>query len=90
MYQTSLFFRIKNSSTAFEKYRIIEYFFKYWVDDTCNNEVDYSVESVSTASIDSRKLEELVRVDFEHIEDAVAIKLKGVPREYQPYIEIVG
>jgi hypothetical protein len=90
MYQTSLFFRIKDNSTELDKHRIIEYFFKYWVDDTCNNEVDYSIESVATANVNPLRLEELYRVDFEHIEDAVAIKLKGIPREYQPYIEIVG
>jgi len=32
---------------------------------------------------------ETFRVDFERREDAVAMSLKGVPREFQQYLEIV-
>ena len=86
MYQTSLFFRIKDD-TALEKYRIIEYFFKSWVDDNCNNEVDINKVTYNQADLCWMHM---YRADFEHFEDATAIKLKGIPKEYQPYIEIVG
>ena len=84
MYQTSLFFVIKHT-IAEEKRRIVEIFFKSWVDGNCNNEVN--IDRVKfTADLDWYML---IRADFENSEDAVAIKLKGVPVKYQNYIEIV-
>ncbi len=89
MYQTSLFFKIKDTSTL-DKHRILEFFFKSWVDDTCNNEVSYTLEEILEAPAGSMSWIEIYRVDFDRIEDAVAIKLKGVPLEFQNYIEIIS
>ncbi len=89
MYQTSIFFKIKDTA-AREKHRMVEIFFKSWVDTTCNNEVDYTLEEVLAAPAGSLQWEEVYRVDFERTEDAVALKLRGIPREYQNYIEIVA
>ena len=84
MYQTSIFFKIKDTM-AQEKHRMVELFFKSWVDTICNNEV--SINRVSyTADLDWL---EIFRADFENPEDAVALKLKGIPLEYQTYIEII-
>jgi hypothetical protein len=33
---------------------------------------------------------ETFRVDFEQQEDAVAMKLKGIPVEFQKYLELVS
>lgn len=75
---------------AQEKHRMVELFFKSWVDTTCNNEVDYTLTEVMEAPQGSTQWEEVYRVDFERTEDAVALKLKGIPLEYQNYIEIVA
>jgi hypothetical protein len=86
MHQTTLLFKIKDPTTA-EKQRLLEIFFKAWVDSTCNDEVSYKMQVESTPS--PHHFEEIVRVEFDRIEDAVALKLKGVPSEFKNYIEIV-
>jgi len=88
MYQTSLFFKLKDSVTL-EKHRILEIFFKSWVDDVCNNDVDYTLVDVSEAPPGSFQWEETYRVDFEYLEDALALKLRDVPLEFKSYIEMV-
>jgi len=88
MYQTSLFFKIKDNVFK-EKHRMVEIFFKSWIDAVCDNEVDYILEEVASHKDGSSQWEEVYRVDFERVEDAVALKLMGVPLEYQNYIEIV-
>ena len=87
MYQTSLYFKLKDAP-GLERHHILELFFKSWVDGTCNNEVDYELET-RTGHSNPAVWEETYRVDFEHIEDAVALKLKGVPLDFQKYIELV-
>jgi hypothetical protein len=89
MYQTTIFFKIKDTMLR-EKHHMVELFFKSWVDTTCNNEVDYTLTEVTEAPEGSLQWEEVYRVDFERTEDAVALKLKGIPLEYQNYIEIVA
>ncbi len=89
MYQTSLFFKIKDSAVL-EKHRILEIFFKSWVDDTCNNDVDYTLVDVQEAQVGSFLWEEIYRVDFKYEEDATALKLKDVPKEFRNYIEIIA
>jgi hypothetical protein len=89
MYQTTIFFKIKDTMLR-EKHHMVELFFKSWVDATCNNEVDYTLTEVLEAPEGSLQWEEVYRVDFERTEDAVALKLKGIPVEYQNYIEIVA
>lgn len=82
MYQTSLVFKIKDIGT-FEKYHILEMFFKSWVDDICNNEVQYTFVRSGNSSMD------ICRVDFDNLGDAVALVLMGIPNEFKKYIEIV-
>lgn len=79
MYSTSLSYKIKNASYAGDNYRILHIFFRAWVDETCQNEVEYSQPSNET-----------IQVGFEKSEDAVALKLKGIPDEFQNYLEIVN
>lgn len=88
MYKSVLFFRIKDTA-ALEKHRILELFFKSWIDDTCQNEVEYTLESVEEAPSGSFDWVEVYRVDFLKTEDAVALKLAGIPKEFQNYIELV-
>lgn len=76
MYTTSLFYKIKKPGD--EHNRICEIFFKAWVDDTCDNRVEY------------RDLtNKLLRVDCNE-EDAIALKLKGIPFEFNKYLEIIN
>lgn len=91
MYKASLLFKIRDTA-AQEKHKILEMFFKSWVDDICNNEVKYTVEHTLRAVPDSMldQVEELFRVEFDQIEDATAIKLKGIPTEFQEYIELIS
>lgn len=87
MYKTSLFFKLRDNGAS-EKHRVLEMFFKSWVDDACNNEVDYTLEETKS-TINPKNCIEIYRVDFENTEDAVALKLTGVPKEFQHYIELV-
>lgn len=88
MYQTSLFFKIKDTATQ-EKHKIVKIFFKSWVDGICNNEVDYTLTRIASPLKNLHLWEEVYRVDFERTEDAVMLKLKGIPLEYQNYVELV-
>ncbi len=87
----SLKFKIKDS-VVIDKRRLLELFFKDWVDDTCNNQVQYRVER----DVEKEWLPGMVhyretfRVDFDRQEDALALKLKGIPVEFQKYLEIVN
>jgi len=86
----SLFFKIKDT-VDIDKHRLLEIFFKDWVDDTCNNQVQYKVQrDVEKDWVPGMvTYKETFRVDFESQEDAMAMKLKGVPKEFQSYLEIV-
>jgi len=87
---SSLLFKIKDN-VDIDKHRLLEIFFKDWVDDTCNNQVNYKVERDVRKNWEPGmvRYKETFRVDFETQEDALAMRLKGVPREFQSYLEIV-
>lgn len=89
MYQTSLYFKIKDTA-AQEKHRLLEIFFKSWIDTSCNNEVSYSIAPIMDLNPCKAIFEETFRVDFDNTEDAVAMKLRGVPAEFKDYIEIIS
>ena len=88
MYKATLFFKIKDTPPL-EKYSIVEVFFKYWVDCACNNEVNYTLQEIF-APTDSSTWEEIYKVEFDYAEDAIALKLMGVPKEFEQYIEIIN
>lgn len=83
---TSLFFKIK-STVDLDKHRLLELFFKDWIDDSCNNRVQYKIQRDSTTN--SAKHQETLCVDFEQPEDALVMLLKGIPNEFIQYLEIV-
>jgi hypothetical protein len=85
MYQTSLYFHLK--ATA-DKKTILQMFFKDWTDRICNEEVMYS--TVETDGGGKHWWNETIRVDFTNEEDAVAMRLKGVPEEFQHYLTLVN
>jgi hypothetical protein len=87
MYQTSLHFKL---DTPAEKVKILELFFQDWADGICNKEVSYNtVESNSKHGCGAIWWDEVIRVDFKNSEDAVAMKLRGIPHELQNYLTIV-
>jgi hypothetical protein len=85
-----LYFKIKESVDV-DKHSMLELFFKAWVDDACENQVQYKV----TRDIEKDwepgmvKYRETFRVDFDRPEDALAMRLRGVPSQFQTYLEIV-
>lgn len=79
--QRSLNFKIKDN-VDIDKHKLVEIFFKNWVDTTCNNQVQYKIEKVLN-------LDEVFRVDFEKQEDATVIRLTGIPKEFQDYLELI-
>jgi len=87
----SLSFKFKNN-VADDKHRIIELFFKNWVDESCNNQVQYRVVRHETG--DWRQsfsgYKEAFDAHFDRSEDAVALKLRGIPLEFEKYIEIIN
>jgi len=84
MHQTSLYFNFKIDH---DKKTILEMFFKDWADSICNREVAYSISRKTVPG--SGFSRDIIRVDFENEEDAVALKLIGIPQEFQQYLEIV-
>lgn len=82
-YKTSLYFDVKITP---DKQLILEMFFKDWADSICNNEVRYQV--ISTDVMSGRNTQ-TIQVDFINEEDAVAMKLKGVPDEFKKYLTLV-
>lgn len=79
MYQTSLLFKIKDNNIPNQ--RILDMFFKSWIDDICDNEVQYTVE---------HNVLDTLRVDFDKREDAVLVKLRGIPTEFDKYLEFIN
>jgi len=82
-YKASLYFDVKITP---DKKLILEMFFKDWADRICNNEVRYST---ITSDIMSGRNKETIQVDFVNEEDAVAMKLKGVPDEFSKYLTMM-
>ena len=86
----SLYFKIKDNVNA-DKHRLLELFFKDWVDDTCENQVQYNVERDVDKDWEPGmvRYRETFRVDFDRQEDALALRLRGVPQEFRDFLEIV-
>jgi hypothetical protein len=92
----SIYFLIK-TDVCKDKHQVLELFFKDWVDTSCNNEVQYKVEQLpgvfmagAGSIIHATPIFRRFRVDFEKQEDALALRLRGVPEEFQNYLEIVN
>ena len=93
MYQTSLKYHLKAGG---DKKKILEMFFKDWVDGICNNKVKYSSTVESEDYLYSRGtplptpiVTEIIKVEFDNEEDAVAMKLKGLPVDLRKYMSLV-
>lgn len=76
-------FKIK-PNIDIDKCRLLELFFKDWIDTLCENDVQYNIEQIDNTN------DSIFKVDFNNSEDAVALRLKGVPEEFQPYLEIIN
>ena len=80
---------------ADDKKKILEMFFKDWADSVCNNKVRYSstVESedyyFSHGPLPAVVVTAIIKVEFDNEEDAVAMKLKGVPPDLQQYLSLI-
>lgn len=86
----SLYFKIKDTVDV-DKHQLLELFFKDWIDNTCDRQVQYRVErDVEKDWMPGMvRYRETFRVDFEKQEDFVALKLKGIPSEFTNFLEIV-
>ena len=85
MYQASLYFHLKTDQ---DRQAILQMFFEDWADGICNKKVTFS--TTVSHSTSAHLYDEIIRVDFENKEDAVAMKLKGIPEEFQKYLKIVS
>ncbi len=54
--------------------QLFQIFFRAWIDDICQNKVDYIINDTS------------IQVDFEKSEDASILELKGFPLELEKFI----
>lgn len=63
---------------AHNKYGILKVFFEEWIDDMCDCQVQYK------GTIGNN-----FKVIFDRPEDAVILRLIGIPSEFENYIEIV-
>lgn len=75
----SLYFKTKPELAA-DKRHLVELFFLDWIDTVSENDVNVEIESTGVYSY---------KVDFNKPEDALAVKLKGVPCEFNNLIELV-
>ena len=73
-----IYFKIKETVNK-DLHRIVEFFFRGWVDDVCDNRVE----------ITEVEQKALYKVEFDHNEDALVVHLKGLPKEFIKYLEIV-
>ena len=85
MHKSHLHIHLRATS---DKESILKMFFQDWADELCNNEVSYS----TVASDGGGRLwwNEIIRVEFVNEEDAVAMKLKGIPDELKQYLKLVN
>ena len=79
-----LYYKIKDN-IEIDKHHLIDLFFRDWVDDVCNNQVQFRLEQVSVSGI-----QDTLIVDFNSVEDAVAMRLKGIPPNFERYLEIIN
>jgi hypothetical protein len=86
----SLYFKTKPEIPV-DKHRLIEIFFKDWIDTICDKQVEFRIER----NIDRDWIPGMVtyretfRVDFEQSEDVLAVRLTGIPHEFENLIEFV-
>ena len=87
----SLFFKIK-PHVRIDNYRLIEMFFMDYIDDTCDNQVKYKIESAGDPECGpgTTGYQETFRVDFDKPEDTLAVYLRGIPKEFQMYLEFTS
>ena len=76
----SLFYQVKIPP---DKKNFLEIFFKDWADRICKNEVKYSIISELSPNV------EIIQVHFLNGEDALAMKLIGVPDEFKNYLTLI-
>jgi len=81
----SLYFHLKANQN---KATVLRMFFEDWADSICNNEVIYSTLVANRPLFGVET--EIIKVDFVREEDAVAMKLRGIPEEFKQYLEIVN
>ena len=86
---TSLCFKIKDN-VDMDKYVLLEIFFKSWIDDAYDNQVRYKVDKEFTKEWEPGmvRFKETFRVEFENQEDAPVMRLRGVPEQFQTYLEL--
>ena len=84
MYRTSLYFHFNPPNNNADN--VLRMFFEDWADQICDGEVSYSVALGPGGRF---RQNETIRVDFVNEEDAVAMKLKGIPDEFKKYLTLV-
>jgi len=87
----SLYFKIKDTVDV-DKHQLLELFFKDWIDDACDRQVEYKIEKNFEEDRFSGLLryKETFRVDFKKQEDFVALKLRGIPSEFRNFLEVIN
>jgi hypothetical protein len=73
-----LYYKIKDTVET-DKRLLVNLFFRDWIDGVCDSRVKF-ITSPSETSM----------VDFDSQEDALAIRLQGLPPKLQMYVEIVN
>lgn len=84
MHKTSLYFNFKAPNGNADN--VLRMFFESWADEICNKQISYSV--IGSDGGGKHWHNEFIRADFENEEDALILKLKGIPTEFQKYLEI--
>jgi len=85
MYNSTLYFHFKAPNGNADN--VLRMFFENWADQICDGQVSYSV--IETDGGGKHWHNETIRVDFKNQEDATLMKLRGIPEEFQKYLELV-
>jgi len=82
IYKKTLFYSIKASAPEVND-AVLELFFKSWVDEVCNNGARCKINKYTPVATQYRNT---FCVEFPREEDALMMKLKGLPSEFENYI----
>lgn len=86
MIRNHLYFKVKESVDE-ENYPLLDICFKEWISGYCDNQID--IISRSVRDVNRYYLLKYYKVIFNHQEDLLAIKLAGLPSQFDKYLEMI-
>jgi hypothetical protein len=86
MIRNHLYFKVKESVDE-ENYPLLDICFKEWISGYCDTKVN--IISRNVRDVNRYYFLTYYKVIFDHPEDLLAIKLAGLPPQFDKYLEII-